>query len=400
MPVRAWDSDAPVPASIVCGHPRPTNIDRCSTFLATATLEHRLDTPDRALADGLGESTRIPDRARGPSRVVGAVGRQPEHTTHLQWSGESTDEIVAQEPTIPVSRLGPGVREEDPNLVDGARCQSPDEHLRVPLDDTHVHQPVRLDTGQDVGDAPSVHVDGHQRIVPVTARVGHHQISPSTSDFQDRGARVAEHLARMETISILIDAPPIDQSLVDVVHLGAQSATPRTERPHQLILRVAPQHDVTVTAAGDSGNLRPRRPTVSIQLQVVLADYAVTHDGKIMMAGAGWSEVGSGTFASALAFMAKVPWDMTGRDISLRADLVDEDGRAVTINDNPVVLQIGFRVERPDGLRPGSDIDQNLAVQLPQLSLSPGRAYEWRITVDGEQRRDWNRGFFVRAPSV
>lgn len=136
---------------------------------------------------------------------------------------------------------------------------------------------------------------------------------------------------------------------------------------------------------------------MSIQLQVVLADYAVTHDGKIMMAGAGWSQVGSGTFASALAFMAKVPWDMTGRDITIRADLVDEDGRAVTINNNPVALQIGFRVERPSGLRPGSDIDQNLAVQIPQLSLAPGRAYEWRITVDGEQRQEWNRGFFVRA---
>lgn len=136
---------------------------------------------------------------------------------------------------------------------------------------------------------------------------------------------------------------------------------------------------------------------MSIQLQVVLADYAVTHDGKIMMAGAGWSQVGSGNFSSALAFMAKVPWDMAGRDISVRADLVDEDGRPVVINGNAVSLQIGFRVERPAGLRPGSDIDQNLAVQIPLLALAPGRAYEWRIAVDGEQRREWNRGFYVRA---
>ena len=53
---------------------------------------------------------------------------------------------------------------------------------------------------------------------------------------------------------------------------------------------------------------------MSIQMQVVLADYAVTHDGKVMMAGAGWSQVGAGPFASALAFIVKVPWDMANPD--------------------------------------------------------------------------------------
>jgi hypothetical protein len=62
-------------------------------------------------------------------------------------------------------------------------------------------------------------------------------------------------------------------------------------------------------------------------MQVVLADYAVTHDGKVMMAGAGWSQVGSGPFASALAFIVKVPWDMANQQIAIHAELVDEDGR-------------------------------------------------------------------------
>ncbi|MFM9036739.1 MAG: DUF6941 family protein [Actinomycetota bacterium] len=139
---------------------------------------------------------------------------------------------------------------------------------------------------------------------------------------------------------------------------------------------------------------------MSIELQVVLADYAVTHDGKIMMAGAGWSQVGAGPFASALGFLAKVPWDMTGREIVIRAELVDEDGRPANVNGNPLALQIAFRVERPPSARPGSDIDHNLAVQIPQIALPPGRAYEWRITVDGEQRRDWNRSFYVRAANA
>ena len=138
---------------------------------------------------------------------------------------------------------------------------------------------------------------------------------------------------------------------------------------------------------------------MSIQMQVVLADYAVTHDGKVMMAGAGWSQVGSGPFASALAFIVKVPWDMANQQIAIHAELIDEDGRPVLVNQAPLSLNIGFSVGRPDGLRPGSDIDQNLAVQIPPIALAPGRSYEWRISVDGEHRHEWNRGFFVRTPA-
>ena len=91
---------------------------------------------------------------------------------------------------------------------------------------------------------------------------------------------------------------------------------------------------------------------MTIQMQVVLADYAVTHNGKVMMAGAGWSQVGAGPFASALAFIVKVPWDMANQQIAIHAELVDEDGRPVLVNQSPLSLDIGFSVGRPDGLRP------------------------------------------------
>jgi hypothetical protein len=138
---------------------------------------------------------------------------------------------------------------------------------------------------------------------------------------------------------------------------------------------------------------------MSIQLQVVLADYAVAHDGKLMMAGAGWSQVGAGPFGCALAFMAKVPWDLANQRLVIRAELIDEDGRSVLVNDAPLFLELAFDVNRPPHLRPGSDIDQNFAVNVPQLALPPGRTYEWRVTVNGEQRREWNRTFTVRPES-
>lgn len=135
---------------------------------------------------------------------------------------------------------------------------------------------------------------------------------------------------------------------------------------------------------------------MTIRLQVVLADYAVTHDGKVMMAGAGWSQVGPAPFASALAFMAKVPWDRADRHFTIGAELVDEDGRSVLVNGSPLALQIAFEVRRPEGVKPGTDIDQNVAVQIPPITLAPGRTYEWRVTVDGEANREWNRVFHVR----
>ena len=109
---------------------------------------------------------------------------------------------------------------------------------------------------------------------------------------------------------------------------------------------------------------------MTVHMQVVLADYAVTHDGKVMMAGAGWSQVGSGPFASALAFIVKVPWDMANQQIAIHAELVDEDGRPVLVNQSPLSLDIGFSVGRPDGLRPGSDIDQTSRSKYHR-SLSP-----------------------------
>jgi len=137
---------------------------------------------------------------------------------------------------------------------------------------------------------------------------------------------------------------------------------------------------------------------MSIQLQVVLADYAVAHDGKLMMAGAGWSHVGSGPFGCALAFMAKVPWDMANQRLTIHAELVDEDGHPALVNERPLFVDISFDVTRPPHLRPGSDVDQNFAINIPQLMLPPGRTYEWRVSVNGEQRRDWNRSFSVRPP--
>ena len=346
----------------------------------------------------LGEPFRLGDRSGRGSRVVVDVGRKAQHSPDSQRIREGQHQVVAQQSAIPVTDLGPRIGKENPNLVERAWCQPLREHLRIALHHANIRQFVRPYSVEDVRDTSRVNVDRHQIHVAMLRRERHRQVTATASDLQHHGTPVTEHGAEVDSIADLVDSIAIDETFVHRTDLGTQSATTGTKGAHQLVLGVSSKHGVTVTGNSFAANLRVRRTVMSIQLQVVLADYAVTHDGKIMMAGAGWSQVGSGTFASALAFLAKVPWDMTGRDITIRAELVDEDGRAVMIASNPVALQIGFRVERPAGLRPGSDIDQNLAVQIPQLVLAPGRAYEWRISVDGEHKQEWNRGFYVRAP--
>ena len=121
---------------------------------------------------------------------------------------------------------------------------------------------------------------------------------------------------------------------------------------------------------------------MTVHMQVVLADYAVTHDGKVMMAGAGWSQVGSGPFASALAFIVKVPWDMANQQIAIHAELVDEDGRPV--------LSIELRAEQATE----SDLVEALArtVLIADRLLDETAAWIWiggRIPADdGSPRRN------------
>ena len=134
---------------------------------------------------------------------------------------------------------------------------------------------------------------------------------------------------------------------------------------------------------------------------LMLADAAQAIDNKLYVLGGGWSMTGPDPSPSALAIALKVPWDEANRRHDLRVELLDADGRPITLgpDERPVVIESHFEVGRPPGLRPGTPIDLALAVNLGPVPLPPGGRYEWRLAIDGHSESHWHAAFSTRPPA-
>jgi len=102
-----------------------------------------------------------------------------------------------------------------------------------------------------------------------------------------------------------------------------------------------------------------------------------------------------------IALLIAVPWDRANRKLGFTLDLLDEDGTPVTAqnqigNEVPVTIAVTVEVGRPPGLPQGVSLDVPLAIEVPPLVLSPGRRFEWVLTIDGESKEDWRLPFMVR----
>jgi hypothetical protein len=139
---------------------------------------------------------------------------------------------------------------------------------------------------------------------------------------------------------------------------------------------------------------------------MLLADYAQVSDGKLTVVGGGWSLIGPDPASFGIAILVHVPWDQANRRHILRLELVDADGRAVTVpasgdgegEGEPIVFldDIEFEVGRPAGIKPGTPLELPLAVNSGPLPLEPGGRYEWRLSINGEGDEDWRLAFSVR----
>ena len=74
-----------------------------------------------------------------------------------------------------------------------------------------------------------------------------------------------------------------------------------------------------------------------MKVRLVLADYGQNEaaTGKVHLLGAGWSQTAIGadgfTPSCAIALFLEVPWDMCNRPLPVVLELLDEDGRAVSV---------------------------------------------------------------------
>jgi hypothetical protein len=120
-----------------------------------------------------------------------------------------------------------------------------------------------------------------------------------------------------------------------------------------------------------------------VEANLILCDAAQAQDGKLHMLGAGWSTTSSPTAPHAIAVLMKIPWDRANQPLPLVLQLLDSDGKAVSLEElgGPPAIKAESVVEvgRPPGIPHGSMLDASFALNIASLPLTPGR-YEWRMT--------------------
>ena len=138
----------------------------------------------------------------------------------------------------------------------------------------------------------------------------------------------------------------------------------------------------------------------SWKVTMMLADAAQVADGKLNVLGAGWNLTGPAPAPFAIGLIFEVPWQETNRPHTYRFELVDIDGNPVIPlggnPEQPLVLEEGFEVGRPPGVRPGAYLPVPRAINFSPIPLPPDSYFEWRLTIDSEQREDWRLGFSTR----
>ena len=127
-----------------------------------------------------------------------------------------------------------------------------------------------------------------------------------------------------------------------------------------------------------------------MKVTVHTADFAQTdQSGKLNCIGLGWSVVGSPLPPHGVAVIIAVDWHETNQRHQFTLELVDADGRAVSLEESgaPAIHIEGvFEQGRPPGLLPGTALIQTFAVNIPGgLPLQAGQRYEYKVTVGTDE---------------
>jgi len=136
-----------------------------------------------------------------------------------------------------------------------------------------------------------------------------------------------------------------------------------------------------------------------IVVNLLLCDAAQVTGGRLSLLGGGLTLLGPKPQPMAMAIYITIPWDRANVRHSWELELVDEDGHPVLLKDRPVIAQGQFEAGRPAGLRPGSPLSMALAINLAPLPLGPGKAFQFRFSVEGESRPEWSVRFSTRTGS-
>lgn len=118
---------------------------------------------------------------------------------------------------------------------------------------------------------------------------------------------------------------------------------------------------------------------------MLLCDHAQVANEKLYVLGGGWTQVAfpDTPIPMALAVLIEVPWTSANEPHELQVELVDQDGDLVTFQDTPVKVVGQFEVGRPTGIKPGTDLTQQLVFKFDGIALPMG-GYVFEFSVDGK----------------
>lgn len=142
-----------------------------------------------------------------------------------------------------------------------------------------------------------------------------------------------------------------------------------------------------------------------MRVTMMLADHAQVADGKLFIAGAGWSLAGPGPIPCGIALLFHVPWQETNERTAFMLRLLDEDGRPYPGAGAPgePAIEAGGQIEagRPAGMAPGAEINVPVAFNTV-LQLPPGQRFTWVLEINGRTDEDWRVSFATRqaAPAA
>ncbi|HEY6530655.1 MAG TPA: hypothetical protein VIY72_00020 [Acidimicrobiales bacterium] len=141
-------------------------------------------------------------------------------------------------------------------------------------------------------------------------------------------------------------------------------------------------------------------PTEELAVTIVLAEAAQVADGKLNLLGGGISVLPPRPQPMAVAILVRVPWSRAEDVIPWACELLGEDGIPVMAGDVPVLVNGQVAAGRPPGWPEGQTLPVPVVINFSALPVEPGKAYRWRLAVDGASDDAWVAEFSVAPESL
>jgi hypothetical protein len=119
---------------------------------------------------------------------------------------------------------------------------------------------------------------------------------------------------------------------------------------------------------------------------VLLCDYAAVSDNKLNIIGGGWSYIwplSDDPLSIFVAVSLSVPWVFANRDLTVRTELMTEDGEPFQVEGVDVAVEGTLRVGRPAPAREGAPLV--VPFVLPFQIPLPSGGYVFVMRVDTEE---------------